>query len=76
MNNLPQVGEVWKHFDGTKYEILQCPVIQSDTGERLVCYKMIGGAEGTFALPIARFYELVDKEKYTTNQTYEFEKVS
>ena len=75
MSNLPQVGEIWKHFDGTKYEILQCPVIQSETGERLVCYKRIG-TDITFALPIVKFKELVDKEKHHTEQTYIFEKVS
>ena len=74
MSRLPRVGEIWKHFDGTEYEILQCPVIQSETGERLVCYKRLD-ADIIFALPIIKFKELVDKEKHSTEQTYIFEKI-
>lgn len=40
---LPKHGEIWRHFKNRLYEIIECPVIHTETNERMVCYRALYG---------------------------------
>lgn len=52
--NRPVHGDIWKHFKGNLYEILECPVIHTETREEYVVYRALYGDYGVF-LPAARY---------------------
>lgn len=47
--NRPVHGDIWKHFKGNLYEILECPVIHTETREEYVVYRALYGDYGVFA---------------------------
>ena len=73
--NRPVHGDIWKHFKGNLYEILECPVIHTETREEYVVYRALYGDYGVFCRPINMFMSEVDHEKYPdTEQKWRFEK--
>lgn len=74
VREIPKSGEVWKHFKGNLYQIVECPVIHSETDERMVCYRAMYGTHITYVRPLNMFMEEVDHEKYPEiKQKYRFE---
>ena len=72
----PWRGEVWRHFKGKLYKIIECPVIHTETNEQLVVYQALYGNYGIYARPLKMFMDQVDKEKYPdVKQKYRFELV-
>lgn len=71
----PVHGEIWKHFKGNFYEILECPVVHTETREAYVVYRALYGDFGVFCRPLTMFMSQVDHEKYPeAQQTWRFEK--
>lgn len=71
----PVHGEIWKHFKGNLYEILECPVVHTETREAYVVYRALYGDFGVFCRPLVMFMSQVDHEKYPeAQQTWRFEK--
>lgn len=77
----PWRGEVWRHFKGKLYKIIECPVIHTETNEQLVVYQALYGDYriedfAIYARPLEIFMGQVDKEKYPdAKQKYRFELV-
>ena len=72
---LPKAGEVWHHFKNNDYKIIACPVIHTETDERMVCYQALYGAFGIYVRPLTMFMSEVDYDKYPdAQQKYRFEK--
>lgn len=73
--NRPVHGDIWKHFKGNLYEILECPVIHTETWEEYVVYRALYGDYGVFCRPLDMFMSEVDHEKYPDiEQKWRFEK--
>ena len=73
--NRPVHGDIWKHFKGNLYEILECPVIHMETREEYVVYRALYGDYGVFCRPLDMFMSEVDHEKYPDiEQKWRFEK--
>lgn len=68
-----KVGDKFRHFKGTVYQILAVAK-HTETAETLVVYADKKG--NTWARPIDMFCSLVDRKKYPhITQKYRFEKI-
>ena len=75
MRNIPQEGEMYRHFKGNEYQIVTVAE-HSEDGSQLVVYKALYGEGKCYARPLEMFMEMVDKEKYPdASQNYRFEKI-
>lgn len=67
---------IYRHFKGGHYEVLAVAT-HSETEEKLVIYRQLGGERKVFARPYDSFIGLVDREKYPdAKQNYRMEFVS
>ena len=74
--DLPGHGDIYRHFKGKLYEIIECPVTHTETKELFVCYKALYDDYGVYVRPLSMFMSLTDKDKYPgATQKYRFEKV-
>lgn len=73
--NIPQAGEVWRHFKGNSYLILTV-ARHSETREAYVVYKALYGTYGDYVRPLDMFMSEVERERYPdAMQKYRFEKI-
>ena len=76
LRQLPSHGDIYRHFKGKLYEIIECPVKHTETGELFVCYKALYDNYGIYVRPLNMFMSEVDKNKYPdAPQEFRFEKV-
>lgn len=75
MRNIPQEGEMYRHFKGNEYQIITVAE-HSEDASRMVVYKAMYGEGKCYVRPLDMFMEEVDREKYPdATQKYRFEKV-
>lgn len=70
-----QVGEIYRHFKGNRYEIIALGM-NADTRENVVIYKALYGEGRVFVRSYAGFVSEVNRKKYPdADQKYRFERV-
>lgn len=75
MGRRVEVGQIYRHFKGNKYEIIAL-AINADNREDVVVYKALYGEEKIFVRSYKEFVSLVDRKKYPdADQEYRFELV-
>lgn len=75
MRNIPQEGEMYRHFKGNEYQIIAVAE-HSEDGAQMVVYKALYGEGKCYVRPLDMFMGEVDKEKYPdVKQKYRFEKI-
>lgn len=76
LRNIPQAGEIYRHFKGKLYGVIASPVFHTESGEKFVCYKALYGDYRCYVRPLEMFMSKVDRDKYPeAPQTYRFEQV-
>lgn len=71
---MPTHGEIYRHFKDNLYEIVECPVTHTETGEKYVCYRALYDKYAVYIRPLDMFMSEVDHEKYPqAGQKYRFE---
>ncbi len=72
----PRRGDIYRHFKNKLYEIMECPVQHTETGEKLVVYRALYDGYGMYCRPLDMFLSEVDHKKYPdVEQKYRFELV-
>jgi len=72
---LPQNGEIWRHFKGRDYKIITIAE-HTETSELYVVYEALYGDYKNYVRPAAMFMSEVDHQKYPqATQIYRFEKI-
>ena len=75
MRNIPQEGEMYRHFKGNEYQIITVAEYSEDSSQ-MVVYKALYGEGKCYVRPLDMFMEVVDKDKYPdVAQKYRFEKI-
>nr|WP_294492107.1 DUF1653 domain-containing protein [uncultured Mediterraneibacter sp.] len=70
---IPKKGEIYRHFKGKKYKILDLAVC-TETGEDMVVFESVEGARRVYASFLETFLGTLDTGKYPhTDQKYRFE---
>ncbi|HIX63091.1 MAG TPA: DUF1653 domain-containing protein [Candidatus Mediterraneibacter colneyensis] len=70
---IPKSGDVYRHFKGKKYRILELAVC-TETGEDMVVFESVGGARRVYASFLETFLSPLDTGKYPhADQKYRFE---
>lgn len=71
---IPCHGQIYRHFKNRLYEIVECPVQHTETGEQMVVYRALYGSYGVFCRPLDMFMSKVDCHKYPdVQQEFRFE---
>jgi hypothetical protein len=64
LRKLPKAGEIWQHFKGKCYLIIEGEVEHTETGEKFVVYRQLYPPFGTYCRPVDMFMSKTDKDKY------------